>query len=520
MAYAYWTNWKHCDRAVFDLFFRKNPFGGEFTLFAGLEECLKFIKHFHFTDSDIEYLRSVMPSDTKEEFFGYLKSLTCKDVVVYAIAEGTVVFPRVPIMRVEGPLPVVQLLETTFLSLINYASLVATNAARYRMAAGNNAKLIEFGLRRAQGPDGGISGSRYTFMGGFDATSNVLAGQLFGIPVSGTHGHAFVNSFCSLDDVKSGVLCPKDDKTNPVKILDICLTYRAKVAKIVRAPESEMNDSELAAFTSYAISFPNDFLALIDTYSVVSSGLPNFVAVALALNHLGYKAKGVRIDSGDLAYLSIRTHHVFKQMAKEFNVPWFSDMVIVASNNISEETLISLNQQDHNITTFGIGTNLVTCYSQPALGCVFKLVKINSSPCIKLSQDVEKVTMPGRKDAYRLFSRDGCPLVDLLQMDTEAIPKTDEKILCQHPFQASKRVYVKPARVEPLYKLYWENNQLCQPLPSLREIRDYARESLKSLRQDHKRALNPTPYKVSVSESLYTYIHTMWNKNAPIGELS
>eukprot|EP00118_Oscarella_pearsei_P023047 m.271258 g.271258 ORF g.271258 m.271258 type:complete len:282 (+) comp40550_c0_seq4:1538-2383(+) len=281
-----------------------------------------------------------------------------------------------------------------------------------------------------------------------------------------------------------------------------------------------MNDGELAAFVAYATAFPNGFIALIDTYSVVSSGLPNFVAVTLALNRLGYRAKGVRIDSGDLAYLSNKTYEILSTAAKEFNVPWLPDMNIVASNNINEETLISLKSQDHHITTFGIGTNLVTCYTQPALGCVFKLVEVDGKPCMKLSQDVEKVTMPGRKEVYRLFGHDGRPIVDLMQMGEDSVPQTGEKILCRHPFQASKRVYVSPARVEHLHKIYFENNQICERLPSLPEIRHYVQESLKTLRQDHKRHLNPTPYKVSVSSKLYSFTHDMWNKKAPIGELS
>ncbi|KAJ6802446.1 nicotinate phosphoribosyltransferase 1-like isoform X2 [Iris pallida] len=200
MAYAYWKAGKHHERAVFDLYFRKSPFGGEYTVFGGLEECIRFIANFKFKEEDISYLRSVMPT-CEGGFFDYLRGIDCSDVEIYAIPEGSVVFPKVPLMIVEGPVAVVQLLETPFVNLVNYASLVTTNAARHRFVAGKSKTLLEFGLRRAQGPDGGISASKYCYVGGFDATSNVAAGKLFGIPLRGTHSHAFVSSFMSLDEI-------------------------------------------------------------------------------------------------------------------------------------------------------------------------------------------------------------------------------------------------------------------------------------------------------------------------------
>ena len=297
MAYAYWRNGTHDRRAVFELFFRANPFQGEFTVFAGLEEALRFVSNFEFTERDVEYLKSTPVGENMEdEFFEFLLGLDASEVRVYAQKEGSVVFPRVPLLRLEGPLATVQLLETTLLCLVNYASLLATNAARHRLVAGQNAMLLEFGLRRAQGVDGGVSASRYAYLGGFDATSNVEAGRQFGIPIKGTHAHSYVQSHAGWGCVKNPKLVAADGS--------VCEDFPALVLEKMKSLEairddmevdlrwSETNTSELAAFTSYALAFPNAFLALVDTYNVLQSGLPNFCAVALALRELGYAARG------------------------------------------------------------------------------------------------------------------------------------------------------------------------------------------------------------------------------------
>ncbi|XP_030242214.1 nicotinate phosphoribosyltransferase isoform X2 [Drosophila navojoa] len=584
MAYAYWKSDKTDDQAVFDLFFRNNPFHGEFTIFAGLEECLKFLDSFHYSQSDIEYLRQTLPEGIENEFFEYLGNLTAHDVTLYAIDEGTVAFPRVPIIKLEGPLIIVQLLETTLLTLVNYASLMATNAARYRMVAGKHVKLLEFGLRRAQGPDGGLSASKYSYTGGFDGTSNVLAGKLFNIPVKGTHAHAYITSFSSVGELKTRLL--KHKQTGIMEdLLEHAIRHRQMLSHVLDVSTEESSEGELAAMVSYAIAFPDGFMALVDTYDVKSrvteqvtqvsyvqtdnksrttttaaattttttattttttsttptintstsngtaylpkyveksfrSGLLNFSAVALALNDLGYHALGIRIDSGDLAYLSCLAREAFEKVADRFKVPWFNKLTIVASNDINEDTILSLNEQGHKIDCFGIGTHLVTCQRQPALGCVYKLVEINGQARIKLSQDVEKVTMPGNKNAYRLYSADGHALIDLLQKDSEHPPAVGQKVLCRHPFQESKRAYVIPSHVESLYKVYWKAGKICQQLPTLEQVREKVQISLKTLRNDHKRTLNPTPYKVAVSDNLYNFIHDLWLQNAPIGELS
>ncbi|KAF8012383.1 hypothetical protein BT93_I0511 [Corymbia citriodora subsp. variegata] len=489
MAYAYWKAGKHQERAVFDLFFRKNPFGGEYTIFAGLEECIRFIANFKITEEDISFLKQCLPPSCEDGFFDYLREVDCSDVEVYAISEGSVVFPKVPLLRVEGPIAVVQLLETPFVNLINYASLVTTNAARHRFVAGKSKTLLEFGLRRAQGPDGGIGASKYCYMGGFDATSNVAAGKLFGIPLRGTHSHAFVSSYMR--------------------------------SKSLHGIFGETNQSELAAFTSYALAFPTNFLALVDTYDVMRSGVPNFCAVALALHSLGYKAVGIRLDSGDLAYLSCEARKFFRSVEKELGINDFGKTIITASNDLNEETLDALNKQGHEVDAYGIGTYLVTCYAQAALGCVFKLVEINNQPRIKLSEDVSKVSIPCKKRSYRLYGKEGYPLLDIMIGENEPPPKVGERILCRHPFNESKRAHVVPQHVEELLKCYWPglSGKQREELPPLEELRERCIKQLDQMRPDHMRRLNPTPYKVSVSTKLYDFIHFLWLNEAPVGEL-
>ncbi|KAH9663599.1 Nicotinate phosphoribosyltransferase 1 [Citrus sinensis] len=537
MAYAYWKAGKHDERAVFDLYFRKNPFGGEYTIFAGLEECIRFIANFKLTEEEITFVRDSLPGSCEDGFFDYLRGINCSDVEVHAITEGSVVFPKVPLLRVEGPVAVVQLLETPFVNLINYASLVTTNAARHRFVASKSKMLLEFGLRRAQGPDGGIGASKYCYIGGFDATSNVAAGKLFGIPLRGTHSHAFVSSFMSPDEIIEKSLKSSDGSHTSEDFVSLVQTWLSKIqwSKSLHGIFGETNQSELAAFISYALAFPNNFLALVDTYDVMRSGVPNFCAVALALNDLGYKAVGIRLDSGDLAYLSCEARKFFRTIEKEFGVPDFEKMSITASNDLNEETLDALNKQGHEVDAFGIGTYLVTCYAQAALGCVFKLVEINKQPRIKLSEDVSKVSIPCKKRSYRLYGKEGYPLVDIMTGENEPPPKVGERILCRHPFNESKRAYVVPQKVEELLKCYWPGssggdypmvfgdvqflNKRREDLPTLKDTRERCIKQLEQMRPDHMRRLNPTPYKVSVSAKLYDFIHFLWLNEAPVGEL-
>ncbi|CAJ0602494.1 unnamed protein product [Cylicocyclus nassatus] len=521
MCYGYWLAGSHDDIATFDLFFRKNPFKGEFTVFAGLEDCLRFVENFRFSKSDIEYIRTLLPPDSNPDFFDYLAQLDCRKVKIEAVPEGSVVFPKEPLITVEGPLAICQLLETTFLNLINFASLIATNAARFRHVAGEKMKLFEFGLRRAQGPNGGLTASKYCYIGGFDGTSNVLAGKLFGIPVKGTQAHSFVCSFSTADDLRTRRLKAKDG-SRECDLYNLSLEKRSWLMEKIDwgVSQSEVNESELAAFVAYAVAFPSNNQSLIDTYDVLRSGVINFLAVTVALHELGYKSIGCRIDSGDLSYLSKEVRARFSKVAKlRPDLSWIENLVIVASNDINEETITSLNEQSHEIDAFGVGTHLVTCQKQPALGCVYKLVTISGQPKIKLSQEMTKITIPGRKKCFRLYGRSGYCILDLMMLADEEDPKINTQILCRHPFEESKRALVVASKIERMQQTFWCNGALAQELPKIDVIKNRVNTSLESLRGDHRRSLNPTPYKVSVSEKLYEFLHSLWLQNAPIGQL-
>jgi nicotinate phosphoribosyltransferase len=565
MAYGFWKNGKYEDEAVFDLFFRKNPFGGEFTIFAGLEEVIRSLHAFKFSDTDIRYLRQGIVHEKEElqllfeaelkdgkiretangfeklrfdsrgswfwnpirypeddmhvagpmencesAFFDWLKSIDCSKLKIYAIPEGTIAFPRIPLIRVEGPLAVAQMQETLFLNLTNFPSLIATNAARFRLAAGADKGLIEFGLRRAQGPDGAISASRYAYMGGFDGTSNVRAGQLFAIPTKGTMAHSYVSSFFGLNEVAHPFLSGPDGRTHD--FVDLVLEYRRQLGY------NGTNEGELAAFISYAQAFPEGFLALVDTYNTLHSGVPNFICVALALVHIGYKPVGIRLDSGDLAYFSKEARRLFMEIGEKFSIESFTRISILASNDIEESTLLSLAHEGHEIDVFGIGTHLVTCKAQPALGCVYKLVALNGRPRIKLSDQLDKITIPARKEIYRLIGEHQHPVLDLMIEAGKPAPKAGERILCRHPFNETKRAYVTPTDVIPLHRCVWDGRQTFS-FPALDEIRAYVLDQILAMRPDHMRTANPTPYKVSVSEELYRSVHEQWMREAPIAEI-
>lgn len=371
---------------------------------------------------------------------------------------------------------------------------------------------------------------KYCIIGGFDATSNVMAGKLLDISIAGTHAHAFVQSHSCLDDSYNLTLLHKDDTNKQVQLMPLVLKYRQQLGNEYMST----NDGELAAFVAYAVSFPNSFLCLIDTYDTIRSGVRNFLLVTLALYYdCGYVAKGVRLDSGDLSYLSLEVVKLFNDMADQCQLPFLRDLDIVASNDINEDVLHSLNKQGHAITAFGIGTNLVTCQAQPSLGCVYKLVQINGKPRMKLSQDLVKVLIPGKKMAYRLYGKSGLPLLDLLAMERNndndndnnindnEYPQVGQSILCRHPFVGQKRCLVTPTRVEKLHKrVFDKTNGVTIQLPSIHESKQFVKEQIKQMRPDILRPVNPGQYKVSVTQSLFDFLHKLWQDETPIVEIS
>ena len=420
------------------------------------------------------------------------------------------------------------LTETTLLTLINFPSLLATNAARMVRAAKLSNKAsglpppvcVEFGLRRAQGPDGGFSASKYSLIGGFAGTSNVQAAKLVGLNLSGTHAHAFVQAYSSLEEVKHLAISPKSGpKEEQVILLPRVLEYRRKLTETVDQGFGRTNEGELAAFIAYATAFPATFLCLIDTYDTLSSGSLNFMLVALVLDDLGYAPVGIRLDSGDLAYLSKMAVETFQKIAPDR--AFVANLKIVASNDINETVLHSLGEEKHAINIFGIGTNLVTCQRQPALGCVYKLVEIDGQPRMKLSQEIEKVLIPQRKEAFRLYSKEGEPILDLMKTIEEPTPIEGRAVICRHPFNERKRALVTPSRVEQLHFKVFANKAIVQGANNtLEEARESVQQSLKVFRSDILRGSNPTPYKVSITTSLFDYFHKLWQQETPMAEFA
>lgn len=438
------------NRACFDLFYRKQGDVTAYAVAAGLEQAVEYVRNLRFTSEDIAYLRSLNTFD--EAFLTYLKGFRFTGQIL-AVPEGTVIFPGEPILRVIAPIMEAQLLETTLLNIINHQTLIATKASRVVQAARGDS-VLEFGLRRAQGPDAGIYGARAAIIGGCQATSNVLAGQLFSVPVGGTHAHSWVMSF----------------------------------------------PDELSAFRAYAEVFPTNCLLLVDTYDTLASGVPNAITVFGELRQKGYEPSGIRLDSGDLAFLS-------RQARKMLDEAGFPNARIFASGDLDEEVIWDLKAQGAAIDVWGVGTRMITSMDHPALGGVYKLSaeEIDGTfvPRIKISENPAKVTNPGVKQLYRFYDRrNGKALADLIALEGEDF-SDGAPITIFDPENTWKRMTLCDYDVRPLLTPVFWDGELVYNLPKLSDIAAYAKEEMDTFWDEYKRLHSPHRYKVDLSQKLY-----------------
>jgi nicotinate phosphoribosyltransferase len=444
MLNGFWKYHRHERKACFEYFFRSLPPHNGFALFAGLEQVLNYFKNFSFNPSDLTYLAQL---GFEAGFLDYLKTLQL-DIDLWTVPEGTVVFPNEPILRVEGPLGILQLLETFILNALNYPTLVATKSARVCYAAHGD-PVMEFGLRRAQGPDGGLSGSRAAVIGGCVGTSNVLAGKLYNLQTLGTHAHSWVMSF----------------------------------------------DSELEAFRAYAAAFPNNITLLVDTYDPVHSGIPNAVQVFTELRTQGISCQGsIRLDSGDLAKLSKEAWRLFQEAG-------FKNPTIVASNELDEDLIAELKRQGAMINSWGVGTHLVTASNCPALGGVYKLVAIQGDggwePKIKISGNSTKITDPGRKRIIRYYNGEERPLADVLYLEGEAVQ--NGKIKTHDRENLVKEVVFKADHYRELTLKSMETGKISVPPTSVMDIQARAQKNLAEFPDEYRRLRYPQTYDVLLS---------------------
>ncbi|TGE14747.1 nicotinate phosphoribosyltransferase [Hymenobacter elongatus] len=455
MSYGYWKQGLQDREAVFHLYFRRPPFGGGYAVCAGLAYAADWLNNLRFAEADLTYLASLRGKNAPlfpPEFLAYLRDLrfTCD---VDAMAEGTVVFANEPLLRIKGPLLQAQLLETALLTLLNFQTLIATKAARIREAAGDD-QVFEFGLRRAQGFDGGLGASRAAYLGGADGTSNLLAGQHFGIPVRGTHAHSWVMSF----------------------------------------------EDEEAAFEAYADAFPDDAVFLVDTYDTLE-GVRRAISVARRMRAKGHELGGIRLDSGDLAYLS-------REARALLNEAGFPHTRIVASNDLDENLITSLKQQGAQIDTWGIGTKLVTAYDQPALGGVYKLAALRRADdsgweyTVKISEQLAKTSIPGILQVRRYETEKGQPRADMLYNSAEPLP---ENLTIVDPVDPTRRRPIRSTQYRELLEPVFRAGKLVAPLPTLQESRAKAQREIASLDLSIRRFLNPHVYPVGLEESLNTF---------------
>jgi len=497
MAEGYLRAEKNQNEGVFELTFRRCPFNGEFAVVAGHDLIKEYLENFKFHPSDIEYLKS-LPTFSKapRSFFESLQKMDLLDIEVLGIPEGELVFARVPLLQLRGPLYKVQILESALLNAINFSTLVATYARRIRLIAGKR-KLVEFGMRRAQGPDGAMTASRASYLGGFDASSNVLAGKKYGIPLSGTMAHSYVQSFWRVLE--------KDLVWDGENISTLLKTYSLEDGL-------QTNEGELGAFLSYAKTFPEGCLLLVDTYDTLRSGVPNALRIFKLLRHFKVEPLGIRLDSGDLVYQS-------KEARKMMDREGFKAAKIFASNELSESVIASLQDQGAQIDAYGVGTHLTTSYAQPALGGVYKLVEVDGRPRMKISQQTEKLIIPETKRVYRLYSKNDEILMDYMTSKVEETPKPYQELVAIHPSDPFKRAVVKPAKVKSLLQPLFRNGRWLDGR-TLDERRKESLEAMKELRPDISRRKNPTPYKVSISVTLKRTMDELYEKEAPENRLA
>ncbi|MGE7916263.1 nicotinate phosphoribosyltransferase [Lysinibacillus xylanilyticus] len=449
MAESYWADGIHNRKAIFELYFRKLPFGNGYAIFAGLERMLEYLRNFRFSDSDITYLREEV--GYKEDFIEYLKNIRFTGDM-YSMVEGELVFANEPIVRIEAPLVEAQLIETALLNVVNYQTLIATKASRIKQII-KNETAMEFGTRRAQEMDAAIWGTRAAFIGGFASTSNVRAGKLFNIPVSGTHAHALVQAY--------------------------------------------KNDYD--AFHAYAKRH-RDCVFLVDTYNTLKSGVPTAIKVA---KELGDKINfiGIRLDSGDVAFLS-------KEARRMLDEAGFQNAKIIVSNDLDEYTILNLKAQGAKVDVWGIGTKLITAYDQPALGAVYKMVAIENNEgqledTIKISANAEKVSTPGLKNVYRIIDRkNGKAEGDYITMQDEN-PQSEKRIKMFHPVHTFVSKFVTNFEAKNLHQHVITNGEIKYQNPTLEEMRDYAAENLELLWDEYKRAMNPEEYPVDLSQQCW-----------------
>ncbi|MFZ0447721.1 MAG: nicotinate phosphoribosyltransferase [Desulfatiglandaceae bacterium] len=437
--------------ANFDYFFRKIPDDGGYCVCAGLADVIDYIRDLSFSREDLAYLDSL--DIFSKELLTYLENFKFTGNLC-AVPEGTVVFPHEPLIRVTAPLPEAQIIESTLLNVMNFQTLIATKGSRLRWAA-HGKPVIDFGLRRAHGPDGALMASRAAYIGGVEGTSNVLAGKLYGIPIRGTHAHSWVESF----------------------------------------------PSELEAFRAYAGVYPNACLLLVDTYDTLRSGVPNAIQVGRELRGKGYELMGIRLDSGDLAYLS-------KEARVMLDEAGFPDAVIVASSDLDEWLVESLKRQGARVDIWGVGTRLVTSFSSPALGGVYKLTAMDENgetmlPKIKRSDNPEKITNPGLKKVYRMFDQRERMRGDVLFLQDENIP-SGSPFRAYHPmFSHVVKTYPKGFRMKELMVPIFQKGNLIYESPSVQQIRENTLKNLAQLDAAYKRFHNPHTYHVSLSSHLF-----------------